>query len=360
MKKYLSAFVLGAFLIFTQSYALDEPQQPADYHAFIERARDAVVLIAAQGETSGFGSGFVVSADGIVVTNYHVIHRAEKIMAWFYDEEDPKYYVADVIGIDPAADLAVLRLNVKDEMLPLVHLQIEDEKEKIRVGDNVIAIGHLLGLDWTVTTGGVSHVNRPGNVMPYVKMVQHTAPINRGNSGGPLINYDGHVIGMNTAVRMMNNQTVGVAYALRGDIMYVSVIKIISGQEVIRAGLGVKLRQLSEFSYKKLSEMAPDTIIPNTFGAFVVEMTEDSWAYNQGLRNFDSIVAIDGIPINGASDAVDMLSKKQVGDVVTLIVIRDGVFTLVEYELKPMEFDYMAHFDKRMKAAQEKQQQPSE
>jgi len=355
--KFRTAILLLA-LWFTPTFAFHDPPS-GDHNALVEFARDAVLMVSgvdAEGK-GGFGSGVLISGDGIFVTNYHVIHRAVKIRCWFYDEDDPKNYEAEIIGIDPQADLAVLKLKLKQGMEPLTHLSIEGDLKDIRVGEPVISIGHLLGLDWTVTTGNVSHVNRPNYISPYVKMIQHSAPINKGNSGGPIINAEGKIIGINTTVRFMANNTVGVAYAVRGDILNETVLKLISGEEIARAGMGVKLKQLSEFSIKNLSELAKGVLVPNTFGAMVVEMEEDSHPYKQGLRNFDVIIAVDGIPTNGSSSVAGELFDNSVGDVVKLIVIRDSMFIVVPYSLKLMEFDYMEYYDKR--EAQEKTQEES-
>jgi serine protease Do len=353
--------ILLLALWFTPAFAFHDPPS-VDHNALVERARDAVLMVSgvdAEGK-GGFGSGFLISGDGLFVTNYHVIHRAVTIRCWFYDEEDPKNYIAEIVGIDPAADLAVLKLKLKEGMEPLTHLSIEGDLEDIKVGEPVIAIGHLLGLDWTVTMGNVSHINRPNYISPYVKMVQHTAPINRGNSGGPVINAEGKVIGVNTTVRLMANNTVGVAYAVRGDILNETVLKLINGEEIKRAGMGVKLRQLSEFSIEKLSKLAKDILVPNVFGAMVVEIEEDSHPYKQGLRNFDVIIAVDGVPTNGSGSVASELFDNSVGDVVKLIVIRDSMFIVIPYSLKEMEFDYMAFYDKRVEQEETQKENPDE
>jgi S1-C subfamily serine protease len=293
--------ILLLALWFTPAFAFHDPPS-VDHNALVEYARDAVLMVSgvdAEGK-GGFGSGFLISGDGLFVTNYHVIHRAVTIRCWFYDEEDPKNYIAEIVGIDPAADLAVLKLKLKEGMEPLTHLSIEGDLEDIKVGEPVIAIGHLLGLDWTVTMGNVSHINRRNYISPYVKMVQHTAPINRGNSGGPVINAEGKVIGVNTTVRLMANNTVGVA---------------------------------------------PE---------------EDSHPYKQGLRNFDVIIAVDGVPTNGAGSVASELFDNSVGDVVKLIVIRDSMFIVIPYSLKEMEFDYMAFYDERVAQEETQKENPGE
>ena len=129
----------------------------------IKKARDATVLVAQ--DVGGFGSGVVISPDGLIVTNYHVIHRAESIKIFFYDRLDLNYYVAEVVGIDPVADLAVLQLNMPEDKLPLTYLEFGTE---FTIAQEVTAIGHPMGLQWSVTKGILNHLDRPGKITPYV------------------------------------------------------------------------------------------------------------------------------------------------------------------------------------------------
>ena len=150
-----------------------------------EKARNATVLVANQrGERDGgFGSGVVISPSGMVLTNYHVIHRADTLRVFFYDPADNNYYDAEVIGVDPVADLALLQLKVDKDMLPLEFLLIESEEWN--VADDVMAIGHPMGIQWTVSLGHIASTIRTGKISPYVSTLQHSAEIHQGNSGGP-------------------------------------------------------------------------------------------------------------------------------------------------------------------------------
>ena len=129
----------------------------------IEKARDATVLVGSEGENvGGFGTGVIIDPSGIAITNYHVIHRAEKIRVFFYDPENLNNYTAEIIGIDPVADLALIQIKVREEMLPLTYLNIESEN--FIIGEEVVAIGHMLGLQWSVTQGTINHTERPGKI----------------------------------------------------------------------------------------------------------------------------------------------------------------------------------------------------
>ena len=355
MKRYITTFVLACFLFCTQVTA----EELHKYNALIEHSRDAVVVVAAEVEEGrgGYGTGFLISADGYLITNYHVVHRSTIIRVWFYDEEDPKHYKADMVAFDPVADLALLKLNVREDMLPLTHLKIEGNLDRIQVGDEVIAIGHLLGLHWTVTRGHISHADRRARHSVYVKTIQHTAPINRGNSGGPLINTEGHVIGVNTWVLIPKGQTVGVGYAVRGDVLYKSVKALMKDGERVRPSMGIMFSHLSEFSIKRLTKENPGVFFPNTFGIVASGVKEDSWAYKQGIRSHDVVVAVDGNPVNGLSDLVDYVMHLPVGQAVSLLVIREGVFTKVDYELKKLEFD-LAYYDKRLEQEENTEETP--
>ena len=345
MKRFLS--ICFALFLFAQVSWAEELHE---YSALIEDSRDAVVLVATESESGqgGFGSGFLITDDGIVVTNYHVIHRNTNILIWFYDEDDPRHYPATVLAIDPVSDIALLQIEVKPRLLPLEFLDIEGDKEEIRVGDAIISIGHFLGLDWTVTRGYISHINRPNRISPYISLIQHDAAINRGNSGGPVINTEGNVVGVNTYAFLSKNEHMGAAYALRGDILDEIVEELIESGEVVRPGLGLKLLQLNEFSRARLIKEHVDQTFPNTFGLLAVEVVLDSWAYKQGLRTFDSIIAVNGIPVNGLDDLTDEVKDLSVGDVINLIIIRDSVFMELTYELKVLEFDYMKFYDDRV------------
>ena len=332
--------------------------------ATVEKARDATVLVATQNKDNqmgnGFGSGVLISETGIVLTNYHVIHRAEVIRVWFYDPNDSNYSYAKVIGIDPVADLALLQLELDPDLPPTVYLEIEQETPVI--AEPVVAIGHPVGLQWTVTTGSINHQERPGKITPYVNVIQHSAEINKGNSGGPLINANGDIVGINTYMLSPDGQWAGVAYAIRGDTVYDSVEQMLEDGEVTYAAFKIRLINLSEFVVKGIAKEYPDEKdVPNTFGLIALGVEEEDYAYEHGVRNFDTFVAIEGFPINTLYDLKKIIKGYRPGDMVTVIYIRDSHFRIMDYELGAIEFDdYLDFYDKRMVEKFEKEEPKEE
>ena len=313
----------------------------------IEKAREATVLIATEGDNAGgFGTGVVIDPNGLTLTNYHVIHRAELIRVFFWDPDDLNYYLAEVVGIDPVADLALIQIKVREDMLPLTYLKIEPEK--FIIGEEVVAIGHMLGLQWSVTSGTLNNLERPGKITPYVTILQHSAQINKGNSGGPLINKNGDVVGINTYILLPKGGWSGIAYAIRGDNVYRSVKQITETGTVEYTALKIGLRNMNEFFIKAVSKEWPDQKFPTgIFGMMALYIEEGDWAYEHGMRNFDTLVAFDGTPVNYLFTLKDLIKEYKPGDVVKLIVIRNGHFITIDYELGSMDFkDYLEFYDK--------------
>ena len=315
--------------------------------ATIEKARDATILVATEGDNAGgFGTGVVIDPSGIAITNYHVIHRATLIRVFFYDPDDLNYYEADVIRIDPVADLALLQIKVREDMLPLTYLNIEPEN--FLIGEEVVAIGHMLGLQWSVTQGTLNNIERPGKITPYVTILQHSAQINKGNSGGPLINKNGDVVGINTYILLPKGGWSGIAYAIRGDNVHRSVEQIKETGTVEYTALKIGLRNMNEFFVKRFQKEFPNEKIPTgIFGMVAMNVEEGDWSYEHGMRNFDILVAFDGTPVNYLFTLKDLIKEYKPGDVVKLIVIRNSHFITIDYELGSMDFkDYLEFYDK--------------
>ena len=342
--KYKHVLIALAFFVFTIG--------TVQAYEGIAESRNAVILLAGEdenGEGSGMGSAFFVSADGLALTNYHVIHGTEILRAWLYDEEDMNYYWVEVKAIDPVADLALVKVNLPKHKIPVPYLQVENDLEKMEVGSDVNAIGHMLGLSWTVSKGVINHINRPGLISPYVHIIQHTAHINRGNSGGPLINSEGRVVGVNTYVLSPKGSWTGVAYATRGDDVSYSLSQMTLEGKVSRPALRLKIGHLNEWKRKDLLEKYPDAHIPNTFGLIVgVPLEEDSWGIKNGMRHLDTIVAINGRPVNNMDQLDAIVSNTKPGDIIILTVIRDNHFILVSYPVAEMDFkEYEKFYDER-------------
>lgn len=345
MKKLLSCFFVVCLFVCTSAFAITTE--------LVEKARDATVLVAQDGQ--GFGSGVVISPDGLAITNYHVIHGAEFLRIFFYDPQDLNYYSADIVGIDPVADLALLKINVPEEKLPLTFLNIGVE---YTIAEEVTAIGHPMGLQWTVTKGTLNHLERPGKITPYVNILQHSAIINRGNSGGPLINEDGDIIGINTYILSPKGQWMGVAYAIRSDTVYNSVEQIKETGTVIYSALKLGIRNMNEFFINAVTKENPDRKLPtNIYGLMVTQVVEGDYAHKQGIRNFDIIVAIEGNPVNYLGDLRDLMTSYTPGQVVKLIIIHEGHFRKLNYTIGSLDLSsYLEWYDE---ADNKSQQGPS-
>jgi len=342
-KKVIAVFIFLS--IFVSNYALSD--------SMLETARDAVILIETEGPSgSGFGSGFLVSDDGYIVTNYHIVHRQTGIKIWFYDEKDPKVYIAEIIGVDGVSDVALLKMDLKPDMLPLTYLEIESEN--INIGDRVFVIGHLLGLDWTITSGIVSHSNRVSQATSLVRLIQIDAAINRGNSGGPIINEDGKVVGIITTTRFdERGRTVGVGNGVRGDHLNKIILDLMDDGLVSRPAMQTKFRHLTPWTIVKIREKNPGAVIPDVFGLISIEIKEDSYPYEQGLRNFDILISVNGTSTTNIYELGDILNNSNIGDILDLTVIREGVTMNFPYVLKNLEFDYLKYFDERGKRLKE-------
>ncbi len=231
-------------------------------------------------EVSSLGSGFIVTAQGVVVTNNHVIEGADHVEVIFQDGERLK---AEIIGRDAATDIAVLKVNAP-RPLPFVRF---GDANRTRVGDLVIAIGNPFGLGGSVSAGIVSARNRNISAGRYDDFIQTDAAINRGNSGGPLFNMQGEVIGVNTAIVSPTGGSVGVGFAAPADLVQSVVNQIIQFGETRRGWLGVRIGLVSQEAAQRAGLQRPR-------GALVTSITPNSPAAKAGLQPGDIILKFDG------------------------------------------------------------------
>ncbi len=232
------------------------------------------------------GSGFVISPDGYVVTNNHVIDNASKIQISF--DKDNKYD-AELVGTDPRTDIALLKIKAP-QAFPFV--KFSDKQP--RVGDWVIAVGNPFGLGGTVTAGIVSAQGRDIGSGPYDYM-QIDAAVNRGNSGGPTFNLDGDVVGVNTAIYSPSGGNVGIAFAIPAKTVTDVVTQLKSSGSVSRGWLGVKIQNVDEDTAASLGLKEPK-------GALVTEVTPAGPAEEAGLKNGDAILSVDGHKVDDSRD----------------------------------------------------------
>ncbi len=261
-------------------------------------------------KVQSLGSGFVIDGAGIIITNNHVIEDADEIVANFSDGSKLK---AELVGRDAKTDLAVLR--VKPDK-PLTAVSFGDS-EHMRVGDWVMAIGNPFGLGGTVTTGIISARNRDINSGPYDNYIQTDAAINRGNSGGPLFNEKGEVIGINTAIISPSGGSIGIGFAIPSEIAVGVVDQLREFGETHRGWLGVNIQEVTD-------DLAESLGIDRPQGALVAGVTEGGPAAAAKLEPGDVIVAFDGHAIKTMRELPRLVANTAVGKEVSVTLIRKG------------------------------------
>ena len=227
------------------------------------------------------GSGFLVSSDGIVVTNNHVIADADEIKVRLSDDTE---FPAKLLGTDPKTDVAVLKIDAGDRELPFVKF---GDSDRLRVGDWVVAIGNPFGLGGTVTAGIVSARGRDIGQGPYDDFIQTHASINRGNSGGPLFNLDGDVIGINTAIFSQSGGSIGIGFAISSKLSSNVVAQLREFGRTRRGWLGVRIQQVTD-------EIAESLGLQKARGALVADVTPDGPAKQAGIQAGDVILKFAG------------------------------------------------------------------
>ena len=274
------------------------------------------------------GSGFIISADGYVVTNNHVVADATKVTVVF---EDGSEQVAEIVGTDERTDLAVLKIEGDD--LPFVTFESDDQPS--RVGDWVVAVGNPFGLGGTVTVGVISGAGRDIGGSNYGDFLQIDAAVNTGNSGGPAFNTRGEVVGVNTAIYSPTGGNVGIAFAIPARTVQQIVNQLIEDGTVTRGYLGVSIQDVS-------SDIADSVGLPNARGAIVREPTEDGPAGSAGVRSGDIILEVDGEEIEDALDLSRTIASKAPDSTVELTIWRDGAETTISVTLQQLEEDTAA------------------
>ena len=260
-------------------------------------------------KASSLGSGFIVDKEGTVITNNHVINNAEDIVVRVGEKE----YKAKIVGADPYMDIAVLKIDSKDTFTPVKF----GDSDKARVGDWVMAIGNPFGLGGTVTAGIISARNRDINLTRYDDFIQTDASINQGNSGGPLFNIDGDVVGINTAIIAPNQSgSIGIGFAIPSNAASSVIDQLVKFGETKRGWLGVRIQEVTK-------EIADVEKLKNTEGALVASVGEKSPAEKAGLQPGDIILKFDGQKIDTMRTLPKLVSRTEVGKTVELEIWRD-------------------------------------
>lgn len=271
------------------------------------------------------GSGVIVGADGVIVTNNHVVSQAEKIRVGLKDGRELE---AKLVGADPKSDVAVLRVEAKD--LPAIPVA---DSSKIRIGDLVLAIGNPFGLGQTVTMGIISAVGRANmGITDYEDFIQTDAAINPGNSGGALVTMDGHLIGINTAIVSRTGGYQGVGFAIPSQMAMQVKDAILRDGKVVRGWLGVAIQDVTE-------ELARTLNVTARAGVLISDVTPEGPAAKAGIKRGDIITAIDGVKTNETAQLRNLVSLAGKGKKVRVELRRDGRERSVEVTLGELPAD---------------------
>ncbi len=256
----------------------------------------------------GLGTGFIISSDGYICTNHHVVARADNLTVRINEKE----YPARIIGSDQLTDIALLKVNTGEKLKP-VHFGNSDD---VRIGDFVVAIGNPFGLDKTYTFGIVSatgrrHIDQLGN-----SHIQTDASINRGNSGGPLINIDGEVIGVNRVIYTKSGGSIGIGFAISINTARKALVQLKKYGKIKRGYIGVQVAPLHESIARKIG-------LNIKSGVYIRSLMKDGPAAKSGLKIKDVILEIDSMKIKNYRDLIKVISEKEIGRNVSIKIWRD-------------------------------------
>ncbi len=339
--KYMQLVFLGMlFALTTQASGLP------DFTQLVEKTGDAVVNIEAHTENQApprmvpvdpfhrrvvpaypqdrvsIGTGFIISPDGYVLTNRHVVHGATKILVRLPDHRE---FEAELVGEDEPSDIALLKLDATG--LPTLKMGDSDE---LKIGEWVMAIGSPLSFEHSVTKGIVSAKGRSMRGQQYVPYIQTDVPINRGNSGGPLINMKGEAVGINTLILSNTGGYMGLSFAIPIEVAASVAEQLKTNGRVERGLLGVGIEPVTQ-------KMADYLKLETPHGALVNHVAKGSAAEKAGIQVQDVIVKVDGEPVDTANDLPPLVGSKAPGTEVVLVVYRDGREKIVRATLDSLD-----------------------
>lgn len=282
----------------------------------------------------GYGSGVVISPDGYIVTNNHVVEGASKIEVTFNDKHKR---TATIIGNDPSTDLALIKVDAQD----LEYLTFADS-DKVRVGEWVLAVGNPFNLTSTVTAGIVSakarNINILGDGSTIESFIQTDAAINPGNSGGALVNMDGNLVGINAAIASRTGSYEGYSFAIPSNIVKKVVEDFLQYGALQRAYIGVSIAEITE-------ELAEAKGIEVTSGVYVIDVHENGGAKSAGIKKDDIILSVNNITVNSNAQLIGVVGQYRPGDKVKVKLQRNGNIIEKEVTLKNLEGTEEMHRD---------------
>ncbi|SLN11595.1 putative periplasmic serine endoprotease DegP-like precursor [Roseovarius albus] len=286
------------------------PQMDPRFEEFMKRFGDQMPQMP-KGSTpsQGLGSGFIISEDGLIVTNHHVIANAETVSVTLADGTEID---AQVIGSDPLTDIALI--DIEGDGYDAVTFGSSDS---MRVGEEVIAVGSPFGLEATVTSGIISAKSRNINSGPFDDYIQTDAAVNRGNSGGPLFNMQGEVVGVNTAIFSPDGGSVGIGFAVPSDLVTEIVADLKEDGEIERSWLGVQIKPVSD-------EISHVLGLKSGEGVMIAEVFEDSPAQASGLETGDVILKFGDKDIEELRDLTKVVATSEAGEISQIEIFRGG------------------------------------
>ncbi len=273
---------------------------------------------------TGLGSGFFIDDTGHILTNHHIVKQQDVFTVTLQDQTE---YPAELVGVDPLSDLAVLKINTGRKM---PYLEFADS-EKVKVGHWAIAIGAPFSLNHSVTVGIISHKRRTMGLNVYENFIQTDASINQGNSGGPLLDIEGRVIGVNDFILTPSSGNIGLSFAIAGNLARKIGEQLIGGGKIIRPWLGASMAALSAGYKKKFSLNG---------GVLIIEILRNGPADKGGLIPGDVIIKVDGNTVLRPNDVQMSIANHRPGDMVKIQIFREGKYmdVILQVETMPQMF----------------------
>ena len=323
---------------------LVEVKDTSGLQSIVQRVKQAIVLLSTSANVdptsdptkNGLCAGVAIDDKGHFLTNFHCVYKQNFIKLIYYDETDYEMYDVNVIGLDPLADLALLQ--VIGDVKPKSYIKISKDSSNMKEGDEVYAMGHPMGMAWTLTKGIISSNERYAR-HPYIKVLQTDAAINKGNSGGPLLNMKGEIVGINAMIMSRGTGSSGVGLAIRGDIVLKSLESMLAIGRVDRPAVGVTVMSLlglkaREKILKEFPDLKPE-YIPNTLGLYI----KPDGNVPEPLMAHVTIIGVNGVPTNDGLNFSDELGKYEVGETIKLLILRKRALREVEVTLKALPVD---------------------